>query len=263
MRCRNCHTVMMDDDPICPSCHATAESATSGPPDLAGEKPNGLLLLLPMFGGALGGLAYAALTSGHASASSGSRGGGGGFGPIKKIVGGVLLVLGALFLLLAFLQFNNVQKIVQQTSTPATPAELRTRSYVDKPPPWVSYTFEESKPVDETVTRKRQGYGGEVHAKVIMVRVENRWLVATVAPDFEGNELVGRLLPIDSPISQPLIERQRKLQSDPKEILPYEFFAVEGCASDQQLRYHAAGLTGVIGLFGLLLGVWLCFLGRC
>ena len=260
MRCRNCHTVMMEGDAICPSCHATAESATSGPPELTGGKPNGLLLMLPIFGGALGGLAYAALTSGDGS--GGSSRGGGGFGSIKKIVGGVVLVLGGLVLLVAFLQFNNVQRITQLTPTPATPAELRTRTYVDKPPTWVSYTFEETKPIDEVVTRKRQGYGGEVQAKAILVKVETRWLVATVAQDFEGNELVGRLLPIDSPISQSLIERQRKQQADPKDILPYEFFAVEGCESDQKLRYHTAGLTGVIGLIGLLLGAWLCFFGR-
>lgn len=262
MRCRNCHTVMMDTDTVCVSCHATVESATSGPPELTGGAPNGLWLLFPLFGGALGGLVYAGIL---ASQSNGSRGSGSAAGAaktFKKILGVLFLLGGALFLVVAFVNFDATRAVAQRVPTPATSTELRTRAYVEKPPAWVSYTFEESKPLDDIVTRRRKGHGADVQANCILVRVDQRWLVATVAKGFEGNELIGQLMPIDSPVSQPLIERVRKEQADPKTILPYEFFAVEGCASDQQFRYTVVAWTGGIGLVVFLLGLWLVFGGR-
>jgi hypothetical protein len=52
----------MEADPECPVCHASAASATAAPPSAA-ESNSGLLKLLPIFGGAAGGLVYAALAS--------------------------------------------------------------------------------------------------------------------------------------------------------------------------------------------------------
>lgn len=214
MRCRNCHTVMMDSDPICFSCKAPAASATAAPPALTGGGGMGWLILLPVFGGALGGLVAAGLM--NDTTGGGSSGGGVSWRTIKRIFGAVLILGGALFLVIAFMHWQATTKIAERVPVVASSVDLKTRSYVEAAPSWVSYTFEESKPLDETVTRKRIGYGGDVKAQCLMVRVENRWLVATVAEGFEGNELVGRLLPIDSPISQPLIERVRKQQADPK-----------------------------------------------
>jgi hypothetical protein len=68
---------------------------------------------------------------------------------------------------------------------------------------------------------------------------------------------VGRLLPLDSPASQLLIERLRKIEPNPSALLPYEFNAVDGSASDQHLRYTAAAFIAVFGLLGLLLGLYL------
>src|SRR5262245_42519003 len=189
MRCKNCHTVMMDTDTECMSCHATVESATAAPPELSGGKPNGLLLMLPMFGGLLGALVYAGLVASQSGGSGRGRGSGGGDGvnvlKTLKILLGVFFVLGGgLFMVVAFIQYNGVNDIARRAPTTATPAELRTRSYVANPPSWVSYTFEEAKPIDEIVTRRRGGHGGEVQAKCIMVKVETRWLVATVAQEF-------------------------------------------------------------------------------
>src|SRR5262245_59602581 len=148
MRCKNCHTVMMDTDTECMSCHATVERATAGPPELAGDKPNGLLLMLPMFGGLLGGLMYAAIVASNSSGSGrGSGGGSSGAGVLKtlKILLGVFFILGGgLFMVVAFIQYNGVNDIAQRAPTVATPAELRTRSYVASPPAWVSFPFEES-----------------------------------------------------------------------------------------------------------------------
>src|SRR5438309_177008 len=101
MRCRNCHTVMMDTDPECPSCHSSAARATAAPPELGGGKPNGLLMMLPMFGGAIGGLLYAGLAGSGASASSGGSRGTGGLSTVKWAFGLFLIVGGGLFLILA------------------------------------------------------------------------------------------------------------------------------------------------------------------
>src|SRR5262245_27689802 len=70
MRCRNCHTVMMDTDPECPSCHASAASATAPPPGPMSNNPSGLLMTLPIFGGAIGGAIYGAITASQAEATS-------------------------------------------------------------------------------------------------------------------------------------------------------------------------------------------------
>ena len=181
---------------------------------------------------------------------------------VKTLFGVFFILGGALFMVVSFVQFNATRDISQRVPTVATPAELRTRSYVEKPPSWVSYPFEESKPFDEIVTRRRAGLGGDVQAKCILVKVETRWLIATVDKDFDGNELVGRILPVDSPISQSLIDRVRKEQDDPKTILPYEFFAVEGCPGDQSFRYTVVGWMGGIGLAAFAAGLYLLFAGR-
>ena len=263
MRCKNCHTGMMDDDEFCPSCHTSVERATAAPPGLTGGAPSGMLMLLPIFGGLAGGLLYAALAGSGAAASGTSRSAGSSAASTIRWALGLLFLLGGgLFLVLAFVHINDTLSIAQREPTVATAAELRNRDYVEAPPKWVSYTFEESKPIGETVTRRRLGHGGEVPAKALLVRVENRWLVATVANGFEGNELVGRLLPIDAPVSQPLIDRARKQEANPKSVLPYEFNAVDGCASDQQQRYTAAGVIGAFGLAGFVLGFLLLFAGR-
>lgn len=257
MRCRNCNTVMMETDTVCMSCHATVESATAGPPELTGDKPNGLAVA-SLHGGALGGLAYAGLATSQLGAFRAGRGGG-VWSTCKKILGVLLIAGGGLFMIVAFFQYNSTRELAQRIPTAATTTELRTRAYVEKAPSWVSYTFDESKPIEEVVTRRRKGHGGDVKARCMLVRVDNRWLLATVAEGFEGNELVGQLLPIDAPISQPLIERLRQEESDPKTILPYEFFAVEGCPSDQHFRFTAAAWTGAIGLIGFLFGLYLLF----
>src|SRR5215470_14643894 len=84
MRCKNCHTVMMDTDLECPSCHASVASATAAPPQPGGGKPNGLLMLLPIFGGALGGLAYAALADTEPGVTRPSTGQASGSGSMRK-----------------------------------------------------------------------------------------------------------------------------------------------------------------------------------
>jgi len=72
------------------------------------------------------------------------------------------------------------------------------------------------------------------------VRVEDKWLIASVAAGFEGNQLVGRLLPLDAAASHSLLERIRRIEPDPSALLPYEFNGVDGSASDQRIRYMGA-----------------------
>jgi len=83
-----------------------------------------------------------------------------------------------------------------------------------------------------------------------------------VASGFEGNDLVGRLVAVDSPSTQTLIERVRRQESDAAAVLPFEFNAVDGSRSDQQVRYLAAGWMGGFGLVGVLFGLHLFRGGR-
>jgi hypothetical protein len=71
---------------------------------------------------------------------------------------------------------------------------------------------------------------------------------------------VGRLLPLDSPASQLLIERLRKIEPNPSALLPYEFNAVDGSASDQRIRYSGVAWCAFFGVVGVSLG--LCLLCR-
>jgi hypothetical protein len=264
MRCRNCHTGMMESDLYCPGCRAPADRAMAAAPGAIPEKPSGLWLALPIFGGALGGLLYAGLvSSGESAAAGGARGArqSGGWGTFKWVLGVFLLLAGGLFLVLAFVHFDATLEIARREPETATAVDLRRKAYVEAPPGWIAYRFTESKPIDGTVTRHRLGRAGEVQARCLLVRVDHRWLVATVAPGFQGNNLVGRIVPTDSQSSQSLIERVRKQESQPSAVLPYEFNAVEGCASDQQVRYTSAGIIGGLGLGGFVLGLLLCFSG--
>jgi hypothetical protein len=98
MRCRNCHTVMMDTDSHCPGCHSSAERATAAPPEPIG-KPPGMALLLPIFGGAIGGALYAGIAAAQASGSSGGSrafSDTGGSSPIRWIFGLLFLLGGGL-----------------------------------------------------------------------------------------------------------------------------------------------------------------------
>src|SRR5687768_1744519 len=91
---QNCHTGMMETDAYCPSCHATAEIALAAPPEQGGSTPNGLWMLLPVFGGALGGLAYCAVVAAHGNGASRSGSLAGSWTAIKWVVGIVLILLG-------------------------------------------------------------------------------------------------------------------------------------------------------------------------
>jgi hypothetical protein len=259
VRCRNCRTVMMETDPQCPSCHASAARATAPPPEST-RRPSGLLLLLPIFGGAIGGALYAGLAVAAASETSVSSRGlsqAAGLRTIKRLLGLCFFLGGGLFLVFACVHFHGTWTLAQRVPTTATAADLCRKEYAASAPSWIVYTFADSKPTELTVMRRRLEHGGEVQAHCLLVRVDDKWLVATVAPAFEGNQLVGRLLPVDSSSSRSLIERVRKLDSNPSALLPYEFNAIDGSASDQRHRYMAAGWVACLGVLGLTLGLLL------
>jgi hypothetical protein len=212
--------------------------------------------MLPIFGGVIGGALYAGLASSQASASSGASSGTGGSSTVKWAFGLFCVLGGGLFLVLGCVHSWGTWTVTRREPRAATAADLCRKEYAAAAPGWIVYTFAESKPTDLTVTRRRLGHGGDVQARCLLVRVEDKWLVATVAAGFEGNDLVGRLLPADSPPTQSLIERLRK--RDPNTaLLPYEFNAVDGSASDQRARYTAAGCIGGVGILGLSLGLYL------
>jgi hypothetical protein len=260
MRCRNCHTQLMDTDPECPSCHASRASATSAAPG-AFTQPSGLVNMLPVFGGAVGGAVAGAIMA--SSASSGgtlySPAAPATRSPVKWMLGLFFILGGGLFLVVALVIFCNTWKIAQWEAKEVTAAELlQTKDAKASPGQWLAYTFEGSKPTEQTVTRSRLNHGGDVEARGLLVQVQDKWMFVSVAPGFEGNRLVGRLSPLDPAQSKPLIEQIRKIEPNPAALLPYEFHAVDGCASDQRQRYSGAGVCGFLGLLGLLPGFLLC-----
>jgi hypothetical protein len=164
---------------------------------------------------------------------------------------GILFLLGGgLFLLIGPALFYGTWKLAQRKAQMITAAELgRKEGPGSSAGAWTAYTFEESKPTGLTVTRHRLGLGGDVEARCLLVRVEDKWLMATVTPAFEGNQLVGRL---NASPSKVLIQRVTKLEPS---VLPYEFNAVDGSANDQRLLYIRSGWYTGFGLLGVLLGM--------
>jgi hypothetical protein len=259
MRCRNCSTVMMESDPECPSCHASAQSATAPPPGSTGQQSPGLLILLPLFGGLLGGLLMAGIMSAQSpggSAPAATRTGSGTHSGLRPIFGFLLVLAGGVVLAIAFVSFNDTWEVATREATVMSAAEL-ARADAKSAPAWIRFTFDESKPAGETINRARAGRAGDVQARCMLVRVEDQWMVATVAPGFEGNDLVGRLIPSDSPITKPLHDRVRIHEGRVVALLPFEFNAIEGCASDQNIRYAAGGWLVAFSLVGFLLGLYL------
>jgi hypothetical protein len=261
MRCRNCHTAMMDTDRECPACHASAASATAAPPGPF-RSPSGLVNALPVFGGAAGGLLAGAIIASQNAGSGSARGyqqssASSGAGSQKWLFG-LVLVLGGGFLLLAgFLQFAATWALAHRETRKVTAAELCQMKDTESAPAWMEYAFAESKPIDLTVKRRRLGYGGDVDARCLLVRVDEKWLLASVPTRFEGDKLVGRLLPLESVATQSLAEHISKVQPDLSTLLPYEFNAVDGSAKDQQTRYGSSGVLGVAGVLGLWFGLGL------
>src|SRR5262249_42871716 len=124
------------------------------------------------------------------------------------------------------------------------------------PAPWLAYTFEESKPTDVIVMRRRLGKGGGGKAQGLLVRGQEKWVLATGPSGVGGNHVVGRLVPRECR-PQRVGEKIRGIDSKPFVLLPYEFNAVDGSASDQRQRLITAAVLAFFGLLGLFLGVWL------
>lgn len=261
MRCRNCHTQLMDTDAVCPSCRASRGSATSAAPGEFTKAP-GWVNMLPMFGGAIGGAVAGAIIAStensggtrYSTAAPPTR----GSSPVKRMFGLLLLLGGLFFLVIASVVFYNTWQIAQWVPKEVTAAELsQTRDPKSYPGPWLAYTFEAAKPAEMNVTRQRLKYGGDVEARGLFVPVEDRWMFVSVAPGFEGNRLVGRLSPLDPALSKPLLERMRKMELNSAALLPFEFKAVDGCESDRRQRYAGAAACAVLGLVGLVPGLLL------
>jgi hypothetical protein len=260
MRCRNCHTVMMDTDPECPTCHASVASATSAAPGVI-TKPSPWINLLPAFGGAAGGLLAGVLisaTSSNGVPSSGRYPAARSSGSLRRVFGTLFAIVGGLFLAAAVVQFSNTWKIAHRQPKTTAAAELLQENSKSPTTAWLAYDFAESKPTTVTVKRQRLGHGGDVKAQCLLVRVADKWLLASVAPGFEGNRLVGRLVAFDSS-SEPLLEQLRQAAPEASLMLPYEFNGVDGSASDQRDRYLGAAFVGVLGALGLLGGLRLLF----
>jgi len=267
MRCRNCHTQLMPTDTHCPSCHSSVARATAAAPGQFAKDDNVLLRMLPAFGGAAGGLLAGAIRAADASVQPTARqqqffvtpatAGGGGPKIGRLLAGLVLLTVGSVFIFVGVREAWNTRNVSQRPATEVTEAELGRPSFAKAAPEWIHYTFTESKPTTVAVKRKRLDGETEVDARCLLVHVDNKGLVATVPLSFEGNELTGYVVPFDPAASRPMLEQIVKAEPKLNAILPFEFNGIEGSASDQHLRNMAAGLLGLVGLAGALIGMYL------
>jgi hypothetical protein len=182
----------------------------------------------------------------------------GGSSPVRAVFGFLFLLAGVGLLALAGMQYWNTWELAERKAHAVTAADvLKAKDPGSLPARWLSYTFEQSRPAGVSVTRNRSGASGTVQATCLLVQVGDKWLIATVAPGFTGNRLVGRLLTLNLAASKDVIRQIRAGQPTPVDLLPYEFNAVDGCESDHQIRYEQAVSVGIVGLPLLLLGLWL------
>jgi hypothetical protein len=230
------------------------------------DKSDGLLKMLPMFGGAAGGLLYGAIKAAEASAQPSARrplggasaapGGSGRSSAGRLLIGVVFLLGGGLLGFIGGREAWTTWEVSRRPAAEVTAAELARPDFAGSAPDWIRFTFAEAKPTGVAVKRKRRSGGGEADARCLLLRVENKWLVATVPPGFQGNELTGYVVPIDPTASRPMLEQLVKAEPKLTAILPFEFNGVEGSAGDQRLRQTAAAVLGCAGLVGALIGVY-------
>jgi hypothetical protein len=259
----------MDTDTHCPSCRSSVARATSGAPGEFEKKSDGLLRMLPMFGGAAGGLLYGAIKAAEAStqptarrpfigqttaSGSGSRE---GSSFAKTLIGLVLLLAGGLFLYIGAHEAWTTWNVSRRQATEVTASELGRPEFGESAPDWIRYTATESMLTGVAVKRKRTGGSVEVDARCLLVPMGKQWLIATVPPGFQGNELTGYVVPLDTNAARPMLEQIVKAEPKVTAVLPFEFNGIEGSASDQQLRYTGAAILAFAGLLSVLIGVYL------
>jgi hypothetical protein len=258
----------METDTHCPSCRSPVGRATAAAPGEMGKKPNALLMMLPVFGGAAGGLLAGAIQAASADTPSARRPFGGasataatgrsGSSSAAKILVGLVFLFGGGFLLfIGGREVWDTWNVSRRPATEVTAAELGRVDFAKSAPDWIRFTFAESKPTPVGVKRKRQGGDVEAEARCLLVRVQDKWLLATVPPNFQGNDLVGYVVPFDPVAVRPVLEQIVQAEPKVRGILPFEFHAVEGSAEDQRLRNMSAALLGFFGLLGVLVGVCL------
>src|SRR5207247_5211179 len=99
-----------------------------------------VLMVVAIFGGLLGGLAYGALTHGQGSVSPGASTRGGktsGPSPVRWMLGLLFMIGGGLFLMVAGVQTFEIVKIVRREPKAVTAAELCREDFVEAAPGWL------------------------------------------------------------------------------------------------------------------------------
>jgi hypothetical protein len=264
MRCRNCHTVMMDTEPECPACHAPAYAAPGVADYKGGNDDAGLRTLIGLGGGAVGLALYEMATSGGGGQQAAgparvgyAPGRPSGNGPLKRLLGLLFLLAGGAFLVVSVQHLINHRTVLSQSPRAVTAAEIRKAEKPSAAPGgWLSLTFEKGQQTGLSVVRRRPG-GLEVQATYLLVQAEDKWLLATVPSGFNSNRLVGRLYVLPPSTSEELVGRIRETQptAPPPALLPYEFEALDGDENEQRTQYYAAGIVAVVALLGLGLGL--------
>jgi hypothetical protein len=266
MRCRNCDVQLMATDTHCPSCGSSLARATAAAPGEFAKESNGLLRMLPIFGGAAGGLLYGAIRAADTASQAPARrpagaaptiaagGRAGGSSALRYCIGFPLLLVGGLLVYIGGREAWDARQVSQRPAAEVSAAELGRPDFLASAPDWIHFTFAESKPIAVVVKRQRHSGGGEADARCLLVRVQDKWLLASVPLGFQGNDLVGYLVRLDPAASRPLLEQIARAEPKVTALLPFEFNAVEGSAADQRLRQTAAGLLGLVGLVAVLIG---------
>lgn len=220
MRCLNCQTVLMDTDTRCPMCG----------------------MATPFGQAAASSLYVKAAIDPNARRK---------FQLMKWIWAPIMILGGALVAAVGFVMFQETR-----TSRPA-PRELSAADLLkidsllpcDMASPaaetdWVSYL--PTKTLDTGVKYVKVRSQQET-SRYLLLQVQDRWLLAKVAPQFNGVRVEGKLSQLDT-VALPKVEAANPHEA--KRLLPYQLDGEYDIAATERQK---AMMGGAIGVFGVLL----------
>lgn len=163
------------------------------------------------------------------------------------IVMGLIAVCGCTW---AWYHWQDRFWIALKGPTEITPAALaRIDDPSQLPSPWMKMTFEKGYDLDLAVTEDRIG-DDLVEHKYLLIQIADRWLIATVKDDFQGNQLVGELYHSNDKLNNEAFVKIYNEHQDLHQgrLFPFEFHTAKDFGENWRLLPVALGLCGVFGL---------------
>ncbi len=233
MRCLNCSTVLMDSDIVCPFC---------GVPTPYRPPPNYGNLTPPATTGPAPVIARRCGTSiGRAA---------------------VFFAIGLGLLGLAAHLYASRQGDAQRGAHVITAAELVKADLDKMADPWVAYVMPHCRYADVEIVRKYGGVPTSTMTRFLLVKVEDHWLVASVAPDFVGARLEGRLEKWETPFMREVLAKIRAQHPDEAHtLLPFQMNAEQSFAGHVATDNIVDGIIALVGMVFVVLGAKCLFLG--